>query len=136
MTQYLGIADLLLIAEAALRVPAEDVHRICDIGGAESALAAPAACFGEYEVYPTMARKAAVLAFRLCRNHPLLDGNKRVAYLAMCEFVERNGYTWTPPKADAPDGDETVKVMWDLAAGQITEEELAIWVAERIGESP
>lgn len=134
MTKYLGLADLLLIAEAALRVPAEDVYSICDIGRAESALAAPAACFGEYEAYPTMARKAAVLASRLCRNHPLLDGNKRVAYLAMCEFVERNGFTWTPPETDGPSGDETVKVMWDLAAGQITEEELTTWVAERIGE--
>lgn len=135
MTKYLGLADLLLIGEAALKVPAEDVYRICDIGRAESALAAPAACFGDYEAYPTIARKAAVLAFRLCRNHSLLDGNKRVAYLAMCEFIERNGYAWTPPEADGPNGDATVKVIWGVAAGQITEEELTTWVAERIGET-
>lgn len=135
MIQYLSLADFLLIAEAALEVPAEDLFRVCDIGAADSALKAPAACFGTYEAYPTMAQKVAVLGNRLCRNHPLFDGNKRVSYLAMREFVERNGYTWTPPAADEPDGDETVKVMWDLAAGHLTEAELTAWVAERIGET-
>lgn len=135
MIQYLSLADFFLIAEAALEVPAEVLVRVCDIGAADSALKAPAACFGTYEAYPSMAQKVAVLGNRLCRNHPLLDGNKRVSYLAMREFVERNGYTWTPPEADEPDGDETVKTMWDLAAGHITEMELGTWVAERIGET-
>jgi len=69
MIKYLGLADFLLIAEAALQVPAEDLHRVCDIGAADSALKAPAACFGDYEAYPSMAQKTAVLAARLCRNH-------------------------------------------------------------------
>lgn len=136
MTKYLGLADFLIIAEAVLDIPAEDVFRICDIGAADSALKAPSAGFGDYEVYPTTAQKAAILASRLCRNHPLFDGNKRVAYLAMREFVARNGYQWTPPVADDPDGDETVKVMWDLAARQMAEDDLAAWVGDRIGEAP
>lgn len=135
MIQYLNLADFLIIAEAALGGPAEDLYRTCDIGVADSALKAPAACFGDFEAYPTMAQKAAVLTYRLCRNHPLIDGNKRVAYLALREFVARNGYTWTPPDGDDPHGDETVKVMWDLAAGQLSEKELTVWVAERIGET-
>jgi death on curing protein len=134
MIQYLSLADFLIIAEAVLGVPAEVLYRICDIGAADSALKAPSACFGDFEGYPTMAQKAAVLTYRLCRNHPLIDGNKRVAYLTVREFVARNGYTWTPPEGDDPLGDETVKVMWDLAAGQLTEKELTVWVAERIGE--
>lgn len=135
MIQYLNLADFLIIAEAVLGVPAEDLYRTSDIGLADSALRAPAACFGDFEVYPTTAAKAAVMTYRLCRNHPLIDGNKRVAYLALREFVARNGYTWTPPRGDDPDGDETVKVMWDLAAGQVTQEELSVWVAQRIGEA-
>lgn len=131
--RYLNLADFLLIAEAVLGVAAEDLYRTCDIGAAESALTAPSAGFGDFEVHPTFARKAAVLCYRLCRNHPLIDGNKRVAYLALREFAARNGYGWTPPESDTPDGDETVKVMWDLAAGQLTEDELTAWVAERIG---
>ena len=133
MIQYLGLADFLIIAEAVLGVPAEDLHWTCDLGAADSALKAPAAGFGEFEAYPTMAEKAAVLTYRLCRNHPLIDGNKRVAYLALREFVARNGYPWSPPPGDDPDGDETVKVMWDLAAGQLSEKQLTVWVAERIG---
>ena len=133
MIRYLGLPDFLIIAEAALGVRAEDLFRSCDVGAAESALQAPAAGYGSFEAYPTMAEKAAVLAFRLCRNHPLLDGNKRVAYLSLREFVARNGYDWTPPVDDDPSGDETVKVMWDLAAGQLSEAELTAWVAQRIG---
>ncbi len=133
MIRYLGLPDFLIIAEAVLGVRAEDLFRSCDVGAAESALQAPAAGFGTFEPYPTMAEKAAVLASRLCRNHPLLDGNKRVAYLSLREFVARNGYDWTPPAADDPSGDETVKVMWDLAAGQLSEAELTAWVGLRIG---
>jgi len=117
MIQYLSLADFLIIAEAVLGIPAEDLYRTCDIGVADSALKAP------------------VLTYRLSRNHPLLDGNKRVAYLALREFVARNGYSWTAPEGDDPHGDETVKVMWDVAAGHLTEKELTDWVAERIGEA-
>ena len=39
---------------------------------------------------PDLVDKAAVLCVRLARNHPLPDGNKRVAYLAMVEFLARN----------------------------------------------
>ncbi|PZS01486.1 MAG: hypothetical protein DLM56_14775 [Pseudonocardiales bacterium] len=133
MIHYLGLPDFLIIAEAVLEVPAEDLYRTCDIGAAESALNAPAAGFGTFEAYPTMAQKAAVLTFRLCRNHPLVDGNKRVSYLALHEFVARNDCPWTPPPGDDPAGDETVKIMWDLAAGHLTEQQLTIWVAQRIG---
>jgi death on curing protein len=135
MIQYLSLADFLIIAEAVLGIPAEDLYRTCDIGVADSALKAPAASFGDFDGYPTMAQKAAVLTYRPSRNHPLLDGNKRVAYLALREFVARNGYSWTAPEGDDPHGDETVKVMWDVAAGHLTEKELTDWVAERIGEA-
>jgi death on curing protein len=134
MVDYLGLADLMLIAEAILGTPAEELARQCNLNMAESALAAPAACFGTYEHYETMAQKAAALNYKLSHNHPFIDGNKRIAYEALREFVARNGYEWTPPAGDDPDGDETVKMMWDVAAGQITQEELTRWVAERIGE--
>lgn len=134
MVEYLGLDDLLLIAEAVLGTPAEELAFQCNLHLAASALQAPAACFGTYEHYVTMGQKAAALIYKLSHNHPFIDGNKRIAYLALREFVERNGYEWTPPIGDDPDGDETVKVMWDLAAGQTSQEDLAQWVAARIGE--
>ncbi len=134
MTSYLGLGDFLVIAEAVLAVPAEVLALTTDLNLASSALHAPAASFGGYELYRPFSRKAAILCSRLCNNHPLIDGNKRVAYEALREFVARNGYSWTDPPDDGPDGDETVKMMLGLAAGHVTEDELSGWVDERIGE--
>lgn len=134
MIEYLSLADYLLIAEAVLDIEAEVLAFSINLHLADSALNAPAASFGGYEAHPRFAEKAAVLCNRLCNNHPLPDGNKRAAYLSLREFVARNGYEWTPPEDDGPDGDETVKVLWGVAAGTVTESELAEWISDRIGE--
>src|SRR6266542_2623981 len=97
MVEYLGLADYLLIAEAVLGVPAEVLALSTDLHLADSALNAPAASFGGHELRPSFAQKAAVLCIRVCNNHPLVDGNKRVAYEVLREFVARNGYEWTDP---------------------------------------
>ena len=81
MAEYLDLADYLLLAEGVLGVPAEAVAEWPGIGLAESALHAPEMGFGGVEFYPELLDKAAVLCVRLARNHPLPDGNKRVAYL-------------------------------------------------------
>ena len=123
MVEYLDLADYLLIAEAVLGVAAEEIARWPGIGLAESALHAPAAGFAEVELYPDLVDKAAVLCVRLARNHPLPDGNKRVAYLAMVEFLARNGVEWIPPSVD-----ETVTTIERVASGQFSEQELADWL--------
>ena len=128
---YLDLADFLLIDEAVLDIPAEDLARAGRLELAESALHAPAAEFGGVEFYPDPARKTAVLASRLIGNHPLPDGNKRVGYLCAIEFVARNGGRWTNPPDD-PEGDETVAMIEGVAAGAIGEDELAEWIAERL----
>jgi death-on-curing protein len=135
MTRYLGLADYLLIAEAVLDVPAEILVDVCDLPLAESALNAPSASFGGLDLYPTMTEKAAALTYRVCNNHALLDGNKRVAYECLREFLAINDAVWTEPvDDDGDDGDdETVKIMWGLAAGNVTEQALAEWIAVRIG---
>lgn len=123
MTEYLELADYLLIAEAVLGMPAEEIAHWPGIGLAESALHAPAARFGGVELYPDVLDKAAVLCARLARNHPLPDGNKRVAYLAVLEFLARNDVDWVPPSVD-----ETVATIERVAAGTISERELADWL--------
>ena len=123
MTQYLDLADYLLIAEAVLGVPAEEIARSPGIGLADSALHAPGAGFGGVELYPEVFDKAAVLCARLARNHPLPDGNKRVAYLALLEFLARNGIEWEPPSVD-----ETVATIERVAAGTTSERDLADWL--------
>lgn len=134
MIQYLGLADFLVIAETVLDVPAEVLVHSTDLALADSALNAPVASYAGIDAYPTFAEKAAVVCIRLCRNHPLVDGNKRVAYEALREFVARNGYGWSDPPGDVPFGDETVKMMWDLAAGRVSAEAFTEWVSARIIE--
>ena len=123
MAEYLDLADYLLIAEAVLGVPAEAIARWPGIGLAESALHAPAAAFEGVELYPDVIDKAAVLCVRLARNHPLPDGNKRVAYLALVEFLARNNFEWSPPSVD-----ETIATIERVAAGEMPEPELAEWL--------
>jgi death-on-curing protein len=133
MVEYLGLADFLLIAEAVLEIPAEVLAMSSRLYLADSALNAPATSYAGVELYPSLHQKAAILCARICNNHPLLDGNKRVGYECMREFVSRNGVTWINPIDDSPNGDETVKVMWMLAAGQLSETEFVEWVALRVG---
>jgi death-on-curing protein len=123
LAEYLDLADYLLIAEAVLGVPAEAIARWPGIGLAESALHAPQAGFGGVQLYPDVIDKAAVLCVRLARNHPLPDGNKRVAYLATLEFLARNHIEWAPPSVG-----ETVTTIERVAAGEISERELADWL--------
>jgi death on curing protein len=123
--QPIRLEDFLLIAERVLRAPAEAIMGAMRLGAAGSALAAPFSEDGRAERYPDLATKAAVLCSRIVRNHPLPDGNKRVALIAMLEFLERNGARWTPP----PGGQEEIaQTMLRLAAREISENELAAWV--------
>lgn len=128
MIAYLELADYLLIAERVLGLPAQAIANFDRIGLADSALAAPRAGFGDVEAYPDFATKAAVLCWHLVKNHPLPDGNKRCAFLATVEFVERNGRTW----AAAPgDPDETDLMLRAVASSEVSETEFRDWIASR-----
>ena len=128
---YLGLGDIILIASRVLRIEPEILLRTSRISVADSAVHAPAASFDGVEFYPGLAHKVAVLGYRLVRNHPFLDGNKRVAFLAMVEMAERNGATWNEP-SDDPDGDDTVEMMLAAAAGTIDEATFVHWVGTRV----
>ncbi|MFD4421344.1 type II toxin-antitoxin system death-on-curing family toxin [Agromyces sp. NPDC058484] len=88
-----------------------------------SALAAPLPVFDE-EVYPDLHEKAAVLLIAINRNHPLLDGNKRLSWLVTAAFYELNGYDL----AVDPQSDIDVFVR-GIAAGQTDVPETATWLA-------
>ena len=124
MIEYLDLADGLLIAEAILDVKAEVLAMGERIGLLESAFHAPQAAFEGVEAYPDLAVKAAVLCAHIAKNHGLPDGNKRVAFLAMVEFLERNGCEWTPPFGDE-DGEITDRTVREVAAGELTDATIA-----------
>ncbi len=91
-------------------------------------LAAPAAAYGGKEFYPDVATKAAILCSRLARNHPLVDGNKRVAFLCMIEFLERNRKTLRV--AGKREEDLLLDAIVGLAAGQTSEADFARLIAD------
>jgi death on curing protein len=126
----IGLADFLVLAEAVTGLDAAALA-LADhvVARAESALAAPCAEFGGVEVYEGLAVKAAVLCSRLVRNHPLPDGNKRVAYLCMIELIRRNGGEWRPVAPDL----ERAEMVDRLAGRDLTEEDFAAWLEAQIG---
>jgi len=95
---------------------------IRDFGALESALAQPRMTFGGMELYPTLANKAAALAYSLINNHPFVDGNKRVGHAAMEIFLILNGY-----EIEAST-DEQEQVILGVASGSIQREELQDWL--------
>lgn len=127
--QRLELADLLVIAEAVLDRPAEELARIVLISGAESALAAPFATFAGVVFYSDPAERAAICCSRIIRNHPFPDGNKRVAYECMREMLERAGLPWPRPSEDAVKIADTIEA---LAARELSEAAFVIWVRTRV----
>ena len=78
--------------------------------------------FGGQYLYPTIQAMAAHLAFSLIKNHPFIDGNKRIGILAMMVFLKINGL----PLACTDNELETLG--WGLADGSIDEPELIEWI--------
>ena len=91
----------------------------------ESALAQPRATFGD-DLYPTLAHKAAALAYSLALNHPFVDGNKRVAHAALETFLVLNGHEL------AAEVDDAERTMLSLAAGRLPRDTSETWVAEHL----
>ena len=75
---------------------------------------------------PDVADLAASLAYGIARNHPFIDGNKRSAWVAARLFFRRNAVVLRFDKAEA------TMMMQQLAAGELTEEEVAAWLRNRI----
>lgn len=74
-----------------------------DMALLESAVAAPQATFGGHSPYGDLAEVAGAYLFYLCRNHPFIDGNKRVALGACIVFLRLNG---VEPRPDGPEWEE------------------------------
>ena len=95
-----------------------------DENALESALARPVnlSLYGD----PDVAALAASLAFGLAKNHPFVDGNKRSAWVGARLFLRLNDISIVFDKAEA-----TIMVQ-SLAAGELSEEEVAAWFRDRI----
>ncbi len=117
MIGYLSLDDLLaLIADLG-------VGPIRDIGLLDSTAHRPqSSIFGE-DAYPSIDAKAATLLESLVRNHPLVDGNKRLGWLAVVVFYALNDLTLEAPDDDAYD------LVIAVASGQLSYPEAASHLA-------
>lgn len=106
-TEYLDLEDLLGMVRVL------GVGPVRDVGLLESALARPkASAFGE-DVYPEVDLKAAALLHSLARQHALVDGSRRLAWLAVVVFLDLNGCEV------ALRDDEAFDLVVDVARGAI-----------------
>ncbi len=96
-----------------------------DEGPFESAMMRPQQVL-HYKADATLAELAGAYAYGIARNHPFLDGNKRASYLALDTFCRLNGWLLQATQI------EKFQVMMALAAGEITEEQLAEWIGQHI----
>jgi death-on-curing protein len=108
---YLDLEDLLAIAAAAV----DGDIAVRDYGLLESAAARPAASVFGADAYPDAFTKAAALLHSLATNHPLVDGNKRLAWLATVVFLDLNGHPVTGTD------DEIVDLVVAVADGSVRE---------------
>ena len=93
-----------------------------DSGLLESALARPRNLWSYGEPAPDLVALAAAYAFGAIRNHPFLDGNKRVGYVLCRVFLLKNGRNLVGTQ------EEKYRTFYAVASGELSEEELAAWI--------
>jgi death on curing protein len=124
VTRYLTTEQALRIARQAAGGPVE----VRDVGLLDAAVHRPRASVLGHDAYPDLLTKAAALLHSLARNHPLVDGNKRLAWLATYVFLAKNDVVLDPTDDDA------YELVVAVAAGDLDDvtqiaRRLAGWVA-------
>lgn len=130
--RYVELADYLAIAAEITGLDTPTLIRVTKVDLAESALHAPAAGFGETEFYPDFIDKAAVLIVNLAKNHPLPDGNKRAAWVALRLFIEINNWTWNT----MPTVDDAERAVLAIAAGTWNQDDASTWLRRHLAPIP
>ena len=114
MIEYLSLEDILTLIEDLAVGP------IRDVGLLDSAVHRPRVTVFGRDAYSGLDAKAAVLLESLVRNHALVDGNKRLGWLAVIVFYGLNDVT-----LDAPD-DDVYELVMALARSETTVEDIAV----------
>jgi death on curing protein len=116
------LSDAIVVVQEQLLSAFGGASGIRDAGLLESALARPENRFAYKRTAVTLFDLAAAYAFGLARNHPFLDGNKRIAFATAVMFLELNGYRFEAGEAEA-----VIRTL-ALAAGELSENEYAQWL--------
>lgn len=123
--RYLTLIEALKIAEDVTGIDVDTLARVSRLELLDSALHTPSSGFGDVEFYPDFFSKAAILGIRIAMNHPLPDGNKRLAWASVRVFLLVNDFTlnFNP--------DDAVDVMLRIASGKVDVDEFAEWLRAR-----
>ena len=114
--EFLDTDDLIELARRLLGDPPP----VRDVGLLTAAAARPqASAFGS-DAYPDIWTKAAALLQSVVNNHALIDGNKRLGWLATAVFLELNGASVT-----AAHNDDVYELVMRVAAEEVSVEEIA-----------
>lgn len=119
MVDYLSVEDLLRIADGV--VDGQVVVR--ELGLLASAAHRPQTTVFGADAYPSLADKAAALMHSLARNHPLIDGNKRLAWAATRIFCLLNGEDLRYVSVDAAED-----FVLSVARGDLEVADIAEWI--------
>lgn len=122
---------LFLTLDEALAIHAHQIARyggglgVRDQGLLESALAMPAATFGSEYLHPSLPEQAAAYLFHLVKNHPFVDGNKRVGLACSLAFLRLNGVRVSTTN------DDLVDMVMGVAEGRRSKADVAVFLRER-----
>ena len=100
-------------------------YGVRDEGLLESALASPFMTYDPIVLFPSVYQKAARLCFGFVKNHPFIDGNKRIGTQLMLILLKKSGIELFYTQ------EELIEVILHVADGTIGYEELLTWVLER-----
>lgn len=114
--EFLDLDDLLALAERLLDSPLP----VRDVGLLGSAAARPQTSVFGADAYPDVWTKAAALLQSIVKNHPLVDGNKRLGWLATAVFLELNSL-----EATSAANDDVYELVMAIAAGSEDIDEIA-----------
>ncbi|MGM4895693.1 type II toxin-antitoxin system death-on-curing family toxin [Tardiphaga sp. 839_C3_N1_4] len=71
-----------------------------------------------------LAELAAAYAYGLAKNHAFVDGNKRIAFMSMMIFLDKNRVAFSPDPA------QSTSIILSLAAGEVSEQSLTRWIRD------
>ena len=125
MSCYFSKDDILLI-HSKLIDDFGGSDGIRDEGMQDSAINTPLQTFDSSDLYPTDIDKITRLSFGLVMDHPFIDGNKRIGAHAMLVFLALNDI-----EVEYEDA-EFIKLVLDVAAGEISAEQLLAWLQAHI----
>ena len=118
--EYLTLDDILDLARSM------GVPHVRDLGLLESARLRPQTVLYGVETYPLIAQKAATCLESIVRNHPLIDGNKRLGWASALTFLTMNG------QRIATNDDEAFDFVTAIASGELAFDGIVEWINSRL----